>query len=104
VLPLKFSFTFSLHRITEWLRLEGTSGRDLVLPPCSSRPTYSRLPRTMSRWFFSIYKDGESTKFLGNLDECSVTLTVEKESPDVQAESSVFQFVPTASCPDTGHH
>ena len=28
----------------------------------------------------------------------------EKGFPSVQAELPVFQSVPTASCPDTGHH
>ena len=50
-----------------------------------------------------VCEDGDSTTSLGNLCQCSVTLTV-KLFPDVQREPPAFQFVPIASCPATGHH
>lgn len=37
------------HKITKWLKQEGTSGDHLVQLPCSNRVTYSSLSRTMSR-------------------------------------------------------
>lgn len=55
------------HRITERLRLEGTSGGDLVQRPCSSRATSSHLPSTVSRQLLSISKDEYFTASLGNL-------------------------------------
>jgi len=64
------------HRITDWL--EGTSGALLVQPPCSSRDTYSSLPRIMSRWLLNVSKNGDCTTSPGNLCQCSATLTVRK--------------------------
>jgi len=58
--------------------LEGTSGGHLVKPACSSRTTYSQLPRTMSRWLLNTCKEQESTTSLGNLCQSSATLTVKK--------------------------
>lgn len=40
------------HRITDWVRLEGTCGSHLVQPLSSSRVTYSQLSRSMSRCLF----------------------------------------------------
>lgn len=39
---------FHFQRIIEWLL-------------CSSRATYSRLPRTMSRWLLNVSKEGDSS-------------------------------------------
>jgi len=56
-----------LHRITEWLRWEETCGGHLVQQHCSSWVTYSRVPRTMSRQYLNISKEGDSTVSLGDL-------------------------------------
>ena len=64
-----------LSYITEWLTLEKTSGGHLVQPPCSSKATLSKLPRAMSSKVLNNSKDGDSTTSLGNLCQCSVTLT-----------------------------
>jgi len=88
------------HRITGWLRLEGSSGGHLA-QPSSSRETPSRVPRTMSRWLWKISKE-EIPQLLGSLCQCSVTYT--KVLLDVKRKPPVFQLVPKASCPGTGHH
>jgi len=64
------------HRMTEWLRLERSSGGHLVQPPCSSRATQTWLPRTVSRQLLTISKDGDCTTSLANLLQCSGTPTV----------------------------
>lgn len=46
--------------------------------PRSDRAIYSWVPRTMSRWFFNISKDGDSIRSLANLCQCSFTLTMKK--------------------------
>lgn len=48
-----------------------------------------------SFFFFSISKDRDSTKFLRNLDQCSITLTI--DSFLVFKWNLTFQFVPTGS-------
>lgn len=53
--------------ITGWLRLEWNSGGHLLQIPSSSRVAQSQLPRTVSRQFFNISKNEESTTSLGNL-------------------------------------
>lgn len=58
--------------------MKGTSVGHLVQPPCSSKITYSWLPRTMSRLLLSSSKDEDPSTSLGNPCLYSVTLTVKK--------------------------
>lgn len=83
----------TVHRIRNWLRLEGTNRGYLVQTACSSRDTLNWLLRTTS-------KDGDSTTSPGNLFQCSVTLPREV-FPDFREEPETFQCVPIASCPVT---
>jgi len=55
-----------------------------------------QLSMTMSRLFLNISKEGDSTTSLGNLCQCSITLTVKKVFPDVQREPPLLQFLPIA--------
>lgn len=90
----------SANRITELLRLEGTSEDRLVptfllkqghLEPAVAQ-NHVQAP--------SISKDGDSTASLGNLCQCLVTLS-KTAFPDVQEEP---QFVLIASGPVPEHH
>ena len=58
----------------------------------------------MSRWVLSISKDGDSTGLSGKPVQMLSHLHSRKVFPDVEREPPVFQFVPTASGPVTGHH
>ena len=58
----------------------------------------------MSRQLLNVSQDGVSTISLGTLCHCSVMLTVKKGLPDIQTEPPAIQFVPTVSCPVTGHY
>lgn len=66
---------WSIHSITQWPRLTGTSGSYPVYSPCSDRTTSSQLLKTLSRQLFSIFRDGDSTVSLGNLCQGSITFT-----------------------------
>lgn len=81
------------HRITEQLRLGGTSRGHLV--------TYSSLPKTMFRQHLSSSKDGDTTASQGNLLQ---SVLGHRHNKNVQREAPVLQFVLVASCPVTGHH
>lgn len=50
----------AVHRISDWMRLEGDSGGHLVQATCSNRAPWHR---TQSRWFLNISK-GETPKHL----------------------------------------
>lgn len=67
-----------VHRITELVRLEGTTAGHLAQPSSSPRPSQSTLHGIVSRWFPNISSKGESTAFLGNLFQYSVILTGKK--------------------------
>lgn len=50
----------------------------LVQSPCSRKATQNQFPRTMSKWILNISKGEDSTTSLGNLLQCSITVTVKK--------------------------
>jgi len=58
----------------------------------------------MSGWLLNISKYGVSITSLEYLCQCSDILTVKKKFCHVEMEPPVFQFVPSVSCPVTGHH
>lgn len=68
---------WSIHGITQYLGLTGTSGvyRESypVYSSCSGRAISSQLLKTLSRQLFSIFKDGDSSVHLGNLCQDSIT-------------------------------
>lgn len=68
---------FSGLKINDCLRLEPTSGGQLVQPLCSSWEIQSRAPRPMFRLLLKISKE-ETTTSMGNLYQCSVTCTLKK--------------------------
>lgn len=67
----------AIHRITEWLKLKGTSGDHMVHAHAQSGSPTGCCP-VACRWFWSISKAGDSTVYLGNFCQCSVTLIVNK--------------------------
>lgn len=92
------------HKITDWFKLEGSSGDTQVQLPCTDRDTLSHLPMTMPREFFSISKEGDSTTSPNNLYQFSVILMVTRVFPDVQREPLGFPIVPAGSARVTGYH
>lgn len=82
-----------LHRITQRLRLEGTSGDHLVHPACSSRVSRSKLHTTISRGVQG-----------GRLHDLPGYLTVNQCFLIFHFISAVSQLVPIASHPFTVHH
>ena len=82
--------------------LAGTSGDHLVQPPCSSRVSWSRLPRTMSSQVLNVSNDGDATT--SGQPVPMFNHSHSEVFSYVQAEFPVFHFVPIASLPVTGHH
>lgn len=74
-----------LHRITQRLRLEGTSGDHLFHSACSSRDSKSKLPTTISRGVQG-----------GRLHDLPDYLTVNQCFLTFHLVSPVSQFVPIA--------
>lgn len=76
---MHLSFQHSGYNVslTKGLRLEGSSGGLLVQPSCSSRALLSRLPRTGQPAFECLHR-WRFLNLLGNLCQCSATLTVTK--------------------------
>lgn len=90
------------HRVTIWL--EGITEGHLVQPCCSSWATYSQLPRTVSRQFLSISKDGGCV--VSGQSGQSVPVLSHSQSKKVfwcSEGTPVFHFVPVDSGPGTGH-
>lgn len=69
--------------------LKGTSGG---LP--GQHHWSDQLPRTITRWLFSISMYGDSTTSLGNLCQCSVALRSKKVFPDVEGNLLCFSLGP----------
>lgn len=72
------SMMVDFHRLTEWLKVEGSARSLLVQTP--SQATWSWLPNTASRQLLNLVKDGDSTVPLCLcLCQCLVTLTVKQD-------------------------
>lgn len=84
--------------VTEWWRLEGTSGDRLVQAPSSNRVTWSMLRRIVTREVLNIPNlSGQPVPALCH--PCCKEVSLH-----VQVELSVLQFVPVVSYPVTGHN
>lgn len=66
------------------------------------RVSYSWRPRTLSRQLLCVSRDGDPTTFSVQPVQCSITHS--KESVFWCSGKTLFQFVPTASCPITVYH
>lgn len=87
------------NEIRQSLRWKWTSGHHLI---------QTRLPRkaclTLHAEVFWIFPGRETAMFLGNLSQGWISLTVVKGFFNVQEKPHLFQVVPLACCPATGHH
>ena len=69
--------------------------------PCSEQSPWEQVAQTCVQLALNISKDGDCTRSLGDLFQCLTTLTVKRT---FLTDYPVFQCVPIASCPLTGHH
>lgn len=74
----------TVHRITDCLRLEGTSG-SFWPNSCSSRDTHSRVPRTTSKQFWKISKEE-----IPQLFSCWISLSVVHIEPPAGPKISAY--------------
>jgi len=91
------------QRTKIWLRLEETSEAHLVHPPAQAGP-----PRPFVQDCVQVAFEYLQGQRLHNLPGQPVPALCHPHSkkvfPDSQREPPLFQFVPIASCPVTGHH
>jgi len=90
----------NIHRMPEWLGLEGSFGPPAPVP-APVGPPRAGCPQTRTGGCWR--SQGKDPQPLGSLCHCSVTHTVQECfwcSDGVPG----CQFVPIASCPGTGHH
>lgn len=64
---------FLLLRVTEWIRLEGTTVVIWFHLPAQAGSSQSTWHRVVSRQFWNISSEGDSTLSLGNLCQCPIT-------------------------------
>lgn len=86
-------------RIPESQNGWGGKGPLEVIWSCSSRATYSRLPRTTSSWLLNITKEGDCTTSLHNLCQCSVQGARGKERSRKLLEIRLLPLLGTTSVP-----
>jgi len=91
------------HRIPGWLRLEGTSGGNLVHPPAQAGTPTASCPGLVQTVFEYLqggtlhHLSGQPVSVLGHPHS-------KKVFPDAQREPPVLRFVPIASGPVIGHY
>lgn len=90
------------YRITELLRLAGTSGCIWSQHSQSQKGHPVQVVQDNVNEIFEDSQGGDSTASLSNLRQCCHLHSTEVLL-DVQRESA-FQFMSTASCPIIGHH
>lgn len=78
----------------EQMKWEGTSASHLGHLPCSSRGSWSRVPRTVSSRLLNISKGGDCTTSLSNLFQCSITLMVKKDFLIFKQDVLYFNLCP----------
>jgi len=83
--------------ITEWLWVEGTSGGHLGSLPAQAGPPRASCPGPCPDSFRVSPKDGHSAASLGNLCQCSVTLS-KKVFPNVEKEYNMVLISCWANC------
>ena len=95
--------TSSTENHTEWLWWEGTSRGHLIQPLGSSRAICSQIEQDHVQTAFECLQEWRLHHLPGQLIPLLSHPDSEKVFPNVQTEPSVFQFVPIASCPVSGH-
>lgn len=86
--------TVQYHRITEWVRLGGTTVGHLVLPPCSSRVILQHIAQDCVQIVLEYFQWGRlhtlSVPVLGHQHR-------KEDTPHVLVELPEHQFLPIAS-------
>jgi len=87
-----------------WLRLEGTSGGDLGQRPLLKQGHLDPVAQVCVQMAFEHLQGWRLHNLSGRPVPVLGHPHSEKVFPDVQREPPVFQCVPVASGPVTGHH
>lgn len=90
------------HRITEWPRLKGASGVVWSSLPVQAGPPRASFPDQAQAAFEYLW--GGRLRFPSGHPVPVLSYSHSKSCPYIQMELPLFQFLPFASCPVTGHH